>query len=220
LNKKTATAKPRKPSVAAALKRRIEELERWFQTQDRQIRFLERERQKLSALVNHTDAGFIVFDAGLCVRWLNNVCRTWFGGLQGVQSGHRASCNELLCGARSVCSECPVARSLATAVVSHREVRLDVDGETRHIYATALPIKSPDNRVDETILMLQDITDLEVLRGSQEALVRAKESAESSNRAKSEFLANMSHEVRTPMTGVLGMTGLLLDMDLTDEQRE
>jgi len=220
LTKKTATARPRKPSAAAALKRRVEELERWFQTQDRQIRFLERERQKLSALVNHTDAGFIVFDAGLCVSWLNNVCRTWFGGLQSVQPGHRASCNELLCGSRTVCAECPTARSLATATVSHREIRLDVDGVARHIYATALPIKSPDNRVDETILMLQDITDLEVLRRSQEALVRAKESAESANRAKSEFLANMSHEVRTPMTGVLGMTGLLLDMDLSEEQRE
>lgn len=53
-----------------------------------------------------------------------------------------------------------------------------------------------------------------------QAMRRAKEAADSANKAKSDFLAVISHEIRTPMTGVMGMIRLLLDTPLSDKQKE
>jgi len=90
------------------------------------------------------------------------------------------------------------------------------DGKTVwcRMYAKAVDPESLDKGI---IWAWDDITDL---RRNQEDLVRTREDAEAANQAKSEFLAAMSHEIRTPMNAIVGMTDILLQSRLSDDQRD
>jgi PAS domain S-box-containing protein len=148
------------------------EYERWFKKLDEQVRVLERERQKFSAIVHQSDAEVFVTDPGQLIRWTNS-------GLASHPPSGAEGASWIGLGCRAVCSRpddpeappecgtCPVAQALRTNAVVHHEFVRSNHHEPRTLYLSALPIKGPDGLPHEVLVMIQDLSDLNVLRRSE-----------------------------------------------------
>jgi len=99
----------------------------------------------------------------------------------------------------------------------HEEDSTNSDGNRIALLTTKVPLFDRNGQVIGIAGVGRDITERQRV---EHEMQRAKEAAEAASKAKSEFLANMSHEIRTPLNGVMGMTDLALDTELTPEQRD
>ncbi len=100
--------------------------------------------------------------------------------------------------------------------------RLEGEGSHRRKDGTVFPVDyfTCLITVDDSEYVIGMDHDATARKATEADLREAKESAEAADRAKSDFLAVMSHEIRTPMNGIIGFTGLLLDTQITTEQRD
>ncbi|HSH59402.1 MAG TPA: response regulator [Acidimicrobiales bacterium] len=166
-------------------------------------------------LLDLTHDSIMMLDMDGTVRLWNKGAERTYGFTSAEAVGRRAS--ELLS------TEFPRGREAVMAELLRRhrwegELTHTAKDGTRVVAFSRWSLRLDEDGSPDAILEINN--DVTKRKEAEEALVEAKRGAEAASKAKSEFLANMSHEIRTPMNGVIGMTSLLLDTGLSDEQRE
>ena len=166
----------------------------------------------LNALIQNSPLGIMVLDSEQRIQLCNSAFEKLFEYTREELIGKSIAslfANEepLLEAHRSALNETPI--NLVARLRRKDQAFFDAE-----IHTVGLVV---NGELLGSLGLYQDIT---IRKRAEEEMQRAKEAAEVANRAKSEFLANMSHEIRTPLNGVMGMTDLALDTELTREQRE
>ncbi|HVT85031.1 MAG TPA: PAS domain S-box protein [Chitinophagaceae bacterium] len=97
------------------------------------------------------------------------------------------------------------------------EETIEKSGSTYNLLMVRFPLYDKNHNIYGTVGIANDITE-RTQYGKH--LIEEKSKAEMAEQLQEQFLANMSHEIRTPMNGIIGMTNILIDTPLSDEQRE
>jgi PAS domain S-box-containing protein len=155
--------------------------ERWFRQFDQQMRVLERERQKFAAVVNQADTYVFTADPAHGVRWVSRALTSRFP-LDGGSGWVGRDCEEVWARFGQPAGPapdpfCPVTRALALGRPVHQEFVHDGSGPGHSLYVTALPIREPEGRIQEVLVVAQDLGGLQSVRRMEDSLKAVVSSA-------------------------------------------
>ncbi len=176
----------------------------------------EQERSLLAAIIDSSGDAICSATPGLIITSWNPAAEKLFGYSGAEIIGRSAALLAPLEARAELLEHVRVVQ--ATGKPQGFETRwMRKDGSLIDVAVTQSPIR---NAAGETAGVSITVHDISERKRMEAELARTRDAALEAARLKSEFLANMSHEIRTPLNSIVGMTGLLLDTELTAEQRE
>ncbi len=181
-----------------------------FRDQERERIRLQEElnaaQQQLQAVASNSPIILFAFDQNQQLALLEGRSQTLFGIAPEAVLHH---------GLIEVQSKLPMNAEDVTAAMHGKEVTTVVSFNDRYFEIYYAPVRDASQHITGVMGIAADIT---THKAAEDQLLQAKQMAEETSRMKEQFLANMSHEIRTPMNGIIGLTRILLETSLTEEQ--